>query len=142
MAEVDENLKTFLQADSSIARKVGTRIHENHVPINPVTGEFTSQVPFIYFAQEGEIRDDCLDDTVGTLPTGWRFALEVVAQSIRDARTIAALVVARLHLATGTFGSGTIQVAYCEDQADGYQERSGATDRGFHVSSFAVEVFP
>lgn len=141
MAEVDENLKTFLQTDAAIARKVGIRVHENHVPMRP-DGEFNTAVPFIYFVQTGEIRDDCLDDTVGADPTGYQFALEVVAQSLRDSRTIAGLVIDRLHLATGTFGSQTIQVATCEGQSDDYQERSGATDRGFHTSAFQVEVYP
>lgn len=146
MAEIDEDLRSFLIADASIARKIGTRIHENQVPVNPLTGEFTSQAPFIYFVQTDDITDDCLDDSPGAVAVGTQFALEVVAQSIRDARAIGKLVRARLHLANSTtaFGSlsGGVQECFCENQRDDYQERSGATGRGFHVESFNVEVYP
>jgi len=146
VATVDEDLKTFLQSNAPLAGKIGSRIHENHVPIkvNPLTGEvtYTSQIPWLWFAQTGEIRSDCLGDTVGTLPIGYEFALECVAQGIRDARTIGALVVNCMHLLTkATFGSRTIQAVYVEDQNDQYVSRNGTVDRGLHVASYRVEVY-
>lgn len=146
MAEIDEDLKTFLQKDTSLMQKIGTRVHENYVPINPLTGEYTSQVPFLYFVQTDDITDDCLDDSPGTAAVGTQFALEVVAQSIRDARTIGKLVRTRLHLANkdtafGSLSAG-VQECFCENQRDGYVEKTGATGRGFHVQSFNVEVYP
>lgn len=140
MATVDEDLKTFLQKNAPLAAKVGSRVHENHVPMR-ADGAFVA-VPFLWFAQTGEIRADALGDAVGTLPIGYEFALEVVAQSIRDARTIGALVVNCLHLLrAATFGSRTIQVVFCEDQNDQYVSQTGAVDRGFHVSSYQVQVY-
>lgn len=140
MATVDEDLKTFLQKNAPLAAKIGSRVHENHVPMR-ADGSFVA-IPFVWFAQTGEGRNDCLDDTVGTLPTSYEFALEVVAQSIRDARTIGALVVNCLHLLQkATFGSRTIQVVFCEDQSDQYVSQTGAVDRGFHISAYQVQVF-
>ncbi len=144
MATVDEDLKTFLQKNAPLAAKIGSRVHENHVPMKIApNGEMTFvAVPFVWFAQSGEVRQDALDDGVGTLPIGYEFALEVVAQSIRDARTIGAMVVNCLHLLTkATFGSRTIQVVFCEDQNDQYVSQTGAVDRGFHVTAYNVQVY-
>jgi hypothetical protein len=145
VATVDEDLKAFLQANAPLAAKIGSRIHENYVPmkVGPA-GEITmlSQIPYIWFQQSGEVREDALSDTVGTLPIGYEFALVVVAQSIRDARTIGALVVNCLHLLTkATFGSRTIQVVFVEDQNDGYIPQNGAVGRGFHVTAYQVQVY-
>jgi len=146
VATVDEDLKAFLQANAPLAAKIGSRIHENHVPmkVNPLTGEITmtSQIPYVWFQQTGEVREDCVGDTVGTLPIAYEFAVEVVAQGIRDARTIGALIVNCLHLLTKTtFGSRTIQVVFCENQSDQYVPQNGAVGRGFHVTSYSVQVF-
>lgn len=145
MASVDEDLKTFLQASASLAAAVGSRIHENRVPmaIDPATGVpdiSTAETPFIWFAGGPDIRDDCINETAGDDPLGYTFQLQVVAETLRDMRTIAGYCAA-LHNSRGTFGSRTVQRVTIEDQQDDFQDHLGAVEAGFHTSGFNVGVY-
>lgn len=135
MTTIDENLKTFLQADSNITRKVGTRVYENFVPKSLIA-------PFIFFVQTGDDDELCLDDSPGSGPFRYRFSVECVGQSLRDSRTLATLVRSRLNkLASGTtFGDSTVQGCFAENQSDSYEARTEFT--GFHVAALDVEVIP
>lgn len=135
MATVDEDLKTYLQADTSIQRQVGTRVHENHVPMSPV-------VPFLFFVRTGDETFDALDDSQGVAPNMVRFAVECVGRNIKESSALATLVKARCHKALkATMGSRTA-TSFCEDQADDYTPRAGGGDTGFHISALQVEVYP
>lgn len=135
MATIDENLKAFLQADTSIAQRVAYRIHENHVPHKP-------KLPFIFFVQTDDDDELCLDDAAGSGPFRYFFAVECISDSLRESRELARLVKSRLNkLAPGaTFGATTVQGCFCESQKDDYEQR--VADTGFHVCALQCEVIP
>jgi len=135
MATVDADLKTYLQSDSAISAKVGTRIHENYVPETPV-------VPFIWYvrADDGDEQFDCLDDAIGDPPDKVIFDLECCGRNIKEAAALATLVRTRCHKAVkATFGSRTATL-FCQNQKDDYV-KINAAERIF-TSDMQLEVFP
>lgn len=130
---VDENLKLFLQADSSIAREVGMRIHENYAPE-------AGPAPYIWFRLAGTDYERTLGDAPTNAPFRYRFDIEIWARSIRHARTIGALVASRLDSYTGSFGDSTVKGIFVEQQPDDYEPIAGAV--GLHLATQSVEVIP
>lgn len=132
MATVDEDLKAYIQTDSSVKAKVGTRIHENLVPPTPV-------VPFIWFVRTGEETFDCLGDAQGTAPNIVRFSLECVGRNTKEAIAIAALIKARCHkVLNGTMGSRTATL-FCENQSEDYEPKAGGENH--FISALQIEVY-
>ena len=142
MATVDENFLAFLKADSTIARLVGARIHENQVPQNP-TGDY------IWFALAGEEDEYCLDDADGAAPFRFRYAVECVGYSssdktygLRKSREMANAVKSRVKNYNGSFGDSTVQGLFVDEVSEDYEPRNDFSDLGFHTRSIAVEVIP
>jgi hypothetical protein len=134
MATVDQDLKAYLQADASILRVTGGRIHENYVPETPIK-------PYIWFVRTGDEGFDALDDPIGDPPDKFIFALECVGRNIKESSALATLVKNRCHKAVKpTFGSRTVGLVWCENQADGYEKVNVAEQS--HTSDLQVEVFP
>lgn len=137
MADLAENLRTFLLTDASISTAVGaSRISQTHVP-----QEFSGS--FIWLTRSSvSHEEDSLSDGPGTAAFRQYFDLECVATSIDSADSLGDLVEAKLHLATGTVGTQTVQRIWCMAQNDDYIPRTIEADDGLYVRSFSVEVVP
>jgi hypothetical protein len=133
---IDENLRAYLAADSTVRKLVGGRIHENHVP-QPYVGDY------IWFAFAGGESERTLSGDSAAL-FRVRFDLECIARSISQARRIAAAVFAALegYARGATFGDTTLQGIFVEEQPDEYLPRGVLADSGLHVASKSVEVVP
>lgn len=129
----DDNLITFLLGDSSIAAKVGARVHFNHVPPD-------TNFPRIHFIRTATERDGCLDDAAGSAPTRERFQLDIQARDERDTEDLRKLVEARLNCYRGTFGDTTAAAIFAEQQNSGYESRTTGQDNGIYTATFDVEV--
>lgn len=129
----DENLITFVLGDSSIAQKIGPRMHFNRVPAD--TG-----FPRIFFIRTGSSRDGCIDDAAGSAPTRENFLLEIHANDPRDAEDIRKLAEARLNCYRGAFGDTTAAAIFAEDQTSAHEPRGLGRDEGIHFAILAVEV--
>jgi hypothetical protein len=146
VATVDENLKTYLQGDATIAKLVGVRIHENKVPMqfaNGVWKPIHGKQSYIWFAYAGGESERTLGQTAGAL-FRYRFDLECIASELRPARQLSAAVFARLDSVVKgtTFVTQTVQGIFCEDQADDYVPKGVLGDTGMHICSMLVEVIP
>ncbi len=140
MADVAENLRAFLSADTNgVAKAVGTRIHQDSVPQ-------AKQFPFIWFQRTGTDNLRCLGETTAT-PFSHTFAVEIVSDNIADVNPLADVVRTRLEtaacgLTTGNFGAGSVSNVFCEDQADDYLPKGADLNSGEHVAALSVEVYP
>ena len=137
MADVAENLRSFLVADANTAAKVGTRIYQDSVPQ-------AKSFPFIWFQRTGTDNLRCLGETTNT-PFSHTFAVEVISDDIAQVNPLADLVRARLETAaagSSSFGAGTVSNVFCEDQADDYLPRGADLNSGEHVAALQVEVYP
>lgn len=129
----DENLITFVLADSSIAAKVGTRMHFNVIPQD-------TDFPRLLFERTGSSREGCLDDAAGVAPTNETFLMEVNATTPEDAEDIRKLLESRLNCYRGSFGDTTCHAIFAEDQSSRHEPRGVGRDAGVFFAALAVEV--
>lgn len=136
MADIAENLRTFLLADSSVAAKVGTRVDQNIVPQG-------KSLPFIWYQRTGTTQLRCLNETVNT-PFSHVFAVECIGEDIDAVEELADSVRAACEAAAagGAFGTQTVANVFCEDQADDYVPKAADLNSGEHIAALQVEVFP
>lgn len=138
MATVDENLKTFLLADSTVKRLSQGRICENHVPQGPNGGPY---LPYVFFYLSAESDDTALDDANGRTPNRTHFFVECYGQGISASRALGNAVRSRLDLYRGSaFGDQTAQGVFCASVGDDYEPRGAGADQGVHGAHYAVEV--
>lgn len=134
MAAIDENMRTFLLAQSSVHSAVNERVHQNHVP-----QEGPPDPPYIYYAITGTADDAAIDDSAGG-PTRYFFGVECWGTTVKESRDLATNVQAALNKHRGTFGDTTVKGVFAADAADDYEPRGHSGDEGLHVSALAVEV--
>lgn len=138
LADVAENLLTYLLGEPAIALKTGSRVAQDALPQGREPGQ-----PFIYFGRTGTGNERCLGETTNT-PFVHNFAVECIGENINDSQTLADLVRARLELLAcgGTFGTQTVSNVFCEDQSDDYVPKAVDPNSGEHVAALSVEVYP
>lgn len=135
MADVGENLRSFLLSSTAILEIVGQRVHQDAVPE-------TSEEAFIWYSQRSsESPFACLDDEAGVEPDVVSFDVECVSDDIAEAKRLAAAVRA-LCPHRGTFGAGAAQLVTVEDQNDDYVPRSDMSDEGRNVCALSIDVYP
>lgn len=134
MATLEENLKTFLQADTTVKEIVGNRISYNHVPQS-------SDTPYIFFQQTGTTDDDGIGDSPGA-PTRYQYALECWDRDVLRAKRLGLRVQTILNKYIGAIGDQTVQAIYAPTQDDNYVARGILDDEGFHGAFLNVEVVP
>jgi len=132
MSTIGPDLRSFLLADTDIAAAVGTSVHQNHVPE-------TSETLYIWFSRRGRERERTINESAGNVAFREYWDLEVIGTSLGDVSDLADLVDA-LDSSSGTFGSGTVQVLFVEDQTDDYIPRGLNSDEGLHYSAFLIEI--
>lgn len=134
MNDVPKNLRAFLLTDVAIARIVGDRISQDHVP------EHNDQ-PYIWFSRRGTVPDSELTPGEGSAPFAEDFDVECVGTSLEQAQTLAALV--RAHTDHyGAFGDATCRAFFAEDQNDDYVSKFDYSDTGYCYSALDVRVIP
>ena len=129
---VDQDLRTYLLADATVAGLVGTRCFQNSVPSEKTT------LPYIWFRRSTTIELD----TLGPISVDWavEFALECVSDDLAQAITLRDAVVARLRGHQGTMGDATYNWVHCRDQWDDYVPRNFEADERLQIASLAVEI--
>lgn len=143
---VSQNLKAFLQSDTTLAGAVGARIHQNHRPMSVVNGQLviTSPGDYIWFARDSVESERALGDTTGATPFRHFYDVEVVARQPTQAETIAARIFAICDAIThgATFGDSTVQGIFVSRQGGDYQMRNLTGDSGFHIEAMRLEIVP
>lgn len=136
MADLGENLRTFLLADATILGLVSTRAAQGVVPQERAQ-------PYLWFELRGTENDDCLDDAVGHVPWKYLFDVECIANDIDTAQALAARVKAIAHLYRGSFGTQNVMGVFVEDHNDEYVPRGAGSDMdGLHVAALSLEIIP
>ena len=133
MTTLDENLITFVKADTSIQAKIGDRMFHGHIPQG-------TAFPRIYITRSGTVIDGALDDAAGSDPNRETFTLEIQARDERDAETLRGLVVDRLNCYRGALGDTTVQGIFAADFASAHVPEGTGTDTGIWTVSGPVEV--
>ncbi len=135
MADVAQNLRAFLLADSQIASLVGANVHQNHVPEDRPT-------PYVWFRQAGVHYEGTTDAEPGAPPDDYLVDLECVSDDLDEAADLAALVRERLAFYRGPFGDSTVQAVLVEDHEDDYLPRNEDADAGYHAATLRAVVTP
>ena len=135
MADISENLRTFLLSDSAISRKTA-RVVQDALPQGKAG-------PFIYYSLTGTTQERCLGETTNT-PFSYVFAVECIGDTRDDAQALADLVRAKCESAAcgGTFGTQTVSNVFCEEQSDDYAPKAVDPNEGERIAVLQVEVYP
>ena len=135
MATLEENLRTFLLADSTVSSIVGGRVAYNHVPQ-------ADDVPYVFFQMSGTVDDDGIGDSAGA-PTRFQYDVECWADDPYTAKRLGLQVQTILNKYRGTLGNQTVQAVFAQSASDGYTPKAIPADEGFHgVFLSPVEVIP
>lgn len=136
MADVAENLKTFVQGDAAIAARIGLRMSYSAIPQG-------KPFPFIWYQRTGTDNLRCLGETT-TSPFFHTFALEIVSDDLNEVEALAPLVRAKLETLAcgGAMGDMTVANVFCEDQSADYVPQSADANIGEHIVPLQVEVYP
>ena len=140
MADLGENLRTFLLGSPAVASMTGGRVHQNYVPDTIPEGRY------VWFTRRTVVYDDCLD-TERDEPLAELYDVEVWGRSLGEVQELAQQVRSRLHrhgvgIRGNQFGDQLVQVINVTDHEDDYVARGGYEDRPMHVASFDVEIVP
>ena len=134
MAALEENLRTWLLADSTIAGYVGSRVFVNTLD--------NDDGDFIFVRQSGSDYEDCLGDTAGSEPFRRTYDLEVWSDDLDVSRTLGQRVQVYAHLYTGTFGATTVKRVFAADQDEDYVPKNDGSKNSFHGTFLRLEVIP
>lgn len=134
MSNLSVNFRKFLLAQSSLARKVAARIHQDHIPQS-------SSAPYVYFSRQNAEFLTCLDSEVGEQPHAQSFAIECIGRDIGDAQELGDEIRA-INNYKGTFGDTSVQAVFVEDQSDDYEPRVLSGDDGAFSCNLRVTIYP
>lgn len=131
MADLDENLVTFLKDDSTVTA-ITSNVHVNHAPES-------KSLPYIWLQMNDRAGEQLLDSSKG--PKTFFFDIECTAINLDKAKDLQAAVTAALDGASGTFGTQKIAFADVSSQDDSYQTRQEfGDDENLHVSALNLEL--
>ena len=134
MADVAENLRTFLLADSGISTTLGAeRIGQNRA-------QQDWGYPYVVFYRSGTDSERCIGDAVGLAPFRHFFDVECVSSDIDGAADLAEAIKTYADNFTGTFGTQSVQLIAIEDHDDEYQPRTPLSDEAVHIAAINVEL--
>lgn len=133
MATLEENLRTFLLADTTLKQLVGTRVYVNDLP--------QGKDDFAFLYQSGSADEAALDDSAGA-PFRYRFVLECVSTSQGRMRSISNRAQAILNKHRGGLGDDNVQAIFAAEMDDDYVPRSVADTSAYKFASLQVEVVP
>ena len=128
---LDEDLRTEILAASTT---LGQRCHQNVVPEHQ-----GNLFPRCWYQRTST--DDLLAADGSRIGLVWQeYTVECISLDIAEAITAADAIRRGLNGKHGTFGSGTTQGAFVEDQDDDYIPRGIGADEGAHVSALRVRI--
>ncbi len=131
MADLDENLITFLKADATVAA-ITEVISINRVPENKTP-------PYIWIQLDDEFDETDLGGSGGT-PISV-FDIECTSEDLDESKDLQTAVKAALHGHTGSFGDQVIAWAEVTGKDDTYETRQQfGDDKNLHVSALTLEI--
>jgi hypothetical protein len=131
MADIDENMRTFLLSDSTLAA-LTTSIHVNRVPEN-------EDDPYVWINLSDTETDINLDGTTG--PTITTFLIEATSVSLATAKAMQLAIKNKLHGASGAFGTQTIAYGRVDSLGDSYISRQQFGDvEDFHIAALTCFI--
>ena len=133
-AVIEENLISWLLADSTIGNAVGSRVFDNQLA--------NDKGDFIFVQQEDSGYEDCLDDSSGGQPFRRFYSVECWSEDLSRARVLGQRVQAYAHLYTGTFGDTTVKRIFAASQSEDYQPKADGSSDSFHGVFLRLEVIP
>lgn len=136
MADLAENLRTFILADTPIAASIGTRCYQGMAPQSDI-----ATFPFIWFARSRRQLDRTLDAAAGDAADEQWFDLECISDDLDESQDLAEAVEDRLNNYRGTVGTQTVQAIFVDDQDDNYVPRGTMGETELHVAALSVQIF-
>lgn len=136
MADLAENLRTFLLADATIAATIGTRCHQGMVPQADI-----ATLPYVWFARSRRQLDRTLDAAAGDPADEQWFDVECISDDLDESQDLAEAVEDRLNNYRGTLGTQSVQGIFLDDQDDNYVPRGTMGETELHVAALAVQIY-
>lgn len=134
MADVSENLRTFLLADATVSGLVGgERIKQN-------TALQGWAYPFVVYFRTGTESERTLDESAGTAAFRHYFDIECASDDIDEAADLAEAIRAYADGYDGTFGTMTAQGVFVDSHDDDYDPRLIGDDDPIHVAALRFEI--
>lgn len=133
MSDVATRLRAFVLAGSGISAVIGERMHQGHVPQS-------SDEAYVWYGRANTDSVRTLDGVSG--PLSHTFDVEAISLDVDQVQSLAALIRSRLDNYRGAFDDSTVKGIFVEDHNDDYVPHGIMDDRGWHVSSLSVQVFP
>lgn len=118
MADLDENLRTFILADATVAA-LTTSVHINRVPENKTN-------PYIWIRTTDTETELNLDGSTG--PTLTTFTIEGTSTSLDIAKDMQTAIQSRLQGFTGTIGTQSTAFIRVDSLDDSYISRQAMGD--------------
>jgi len=126
------DLRTWLLAQGGISALVGTRVHQNRAPEG-------YDGPYIYFRRRSVTHEDTVDMPAGDAAFEQSFDVEAIAEDQDQAMDLGELLLA-LHAYRGSFGGGTVQGVFVEDQSDDYVPRGLMGDTALEFAALDFNI--
>ena len=132
MTTMPEDLRTFITGTTSVTGLVSTRVHYNHIPEN-------SARPHVWFRVTSD-NEPLTMDGVGGIHEA-TVDVECVAETEREAQSVADAVKPRLHGYKGTMGNVSAKAIFVDDKDDDYFPKANESDEGLHVVALGLRVW-
>ena len=126
MADLDENLRTFLLADSTLSA-ITNSVHINRVPDN-------KRNPYVWIQTTDRDSDLCLDGASG--PALTTFDIEATSTELDKAKDMQTAIRNRLQGYTGSFGDQAVAFVRIDSIDDSYISRQQFGDQDdYHIAA-------
>lgn len=134
MSTIDQDLRSFLLAQSLIADGVGgERIHKLTAP------QEETDEPYVVYMVSGHQHERSIDQGVGEEPFHTFFDVEIYGSDLTDAGKVAQLI-RDLDGSVGAFGQGTMQALFVEDHSDDYVPKANDSDDIEMFAALQIEI--
>lgn len=131
-----QNLKAKLQADTTVASYIASRVHHNNVPTLT-----DAKLDYIWLRRSGHRYERTFDESAGTAPLSVLYDVECCSRDL-DRSAKLADAVRNLFPFSGTFGDSTVKGAFANDQSEDYVPLNDSASIGVHVQALQVEICP
>jgi hypothetical protein len=135
VAELGEDFRTFILAQSSIAARIGARCYQNEV-----TQEGADVSDYVWFERASIEREPVLNPATGQRPFREFLNVEAVSTSISSVMALADDI-RKLDGTQGAFGTGgQVLALFVNEHSDDYLPRQDMSDQGRHIAALQVEI--
>lgn len=131
VADIDENLRTFLLADSTLSA-ITNSIHINRVPENKTN-------PYVWIQTTDQEADLCIGGE--SAPQTTSFDIEATSTDLNKTKDMQAAIRSALHGYSGTFGTQTVAFIRIDSIDDSYISRQQFGDlESLHVGALVCFI--